>query len=96
MASQQNTNAKQEEINNGQRKINGQLCRVDWMLIEALRLLRIEMANLPDVGNKADFSKVDKMLEKAYKTSGAVAGIKPPGCEPQLVTDPNWTVIKAA
>lgn len=85
----------QQAINDGQRKINGQLCRVDWMLVEVLRLLRVEMRKLP-AANLLDFEKIDAILTRAYRTSGAVAEIRPPGCEPTLVVDPDWKIEKAA
>lgn len=89
-------NDPQKSINDGQRQINGQLCRVDWMLVEILKLLRVEVAKLPAGAVKLEFDKIDKMLTKAYYTSAAVAEIIPPGCEPRFVADPNWTINKAA
>ena len=91
-----NTNTTdQQAINDGQRKINGQLCRVDWMLVEVLRLLRVEIKKLP-AAHQLDFERIDAILTRAYHTSAAVAEIRPPGCEPTLVIDPNWTIEKAA
>ena len=95
-AAQQAFNDAQKDINGGQKKINGQLCRVDWMLVETLRLIRVEVAKLPAGAVKMDFEKIDKMLTKAYYTSAGVAEIIPPGCEPQIIADPNWTIEKAA
>jgi hypothetical protein len=92
---QEAINAEQQNINDGQRKINGQLCRVDWMIVETLRLLRVEMAKLP-AANLLDYERIDAMLTRAYHTSAAVAEIRPPGCEPTLVADPNWTIERAA
>lgn len=92
---QQSVTVDQQGINDGQRKINGQLCRVDWMIVETLRLLRVEMAKLP-AANQLDFERIDSMLTRAYHTSGEVAEIRPPGCEPTLVADPNWTIVRAA
>ncbi|HET8783890.1 MAG TPA: hypothetical protein VFM63_15860 [Pyrinomonadaceae bacterium] len=83
----------QQAINDGQRKINGQFCRVDWMLIEVLRLLRVEMKKLP-AAHQLDFERIDAILTKAYHTSAAIAEITPPGCEPTLTADPNWTVTE--
>jgi len=96
IAAQQAFNDAQKGVNDGQKKINGQLCRVDWMIVETLRLLRVEVAKLPAGAVKMDFDKIDKILTKAYYTSAAVAEIIPPGCEPQFVADPNWTIEKAA
>ena len=96
IAAQQAFTDAQKGINNGQKQINGQLCRVDWMLVEILRLLRVEVAKLPTSAVKLEFDKIDKMLTKAYYTSAGVAEIIPPGCEPQFIADPNWTIEKAA
>jgi len=85
--------AEQQNVNEGQRRVNGQLCRVDWMLVEALRALRVELAKLP-AAHSLDFEKIDNFLSRAYQTNGSVAEIRPPGCEPALVPDPNWTVTK--
>lgn len=94
-AGQQTNTPDQQAINDGQRKINGQLCRVDWMLVEVLRLLRVEIKKLP-AAHQLDFERIDAILTRAYHTSAAVAEIRPPGCEPTLVKDPNWTIEKAA
>ena len=83
--------AEQQNVNEGQKRVNGQLCRVDWMLIEAFRSLRIELAKLPGA-HSVDFEKIDHFLTRAYHTNGSVAEIRPPGCEPALVPDPNWEV----
>jgi hypothetical protein len=88
---QQEINTRdQQEINDGQRRINGQLCRVDWMLLETLRLLRIEIEKLPGIG-KADLQRIDEVLTRAYHTSAAVSEL-PPGCEPAVVEDPDWSI----
>lgn len=79
----------QDDINDGQRKINGQLCRVDRKLVEILRLLRMELAKLPEFA-AIDFAEFDTRLKEIYHISGAVAEIIPPGCEPQYPPNPNW------
>ena len=84
---QEELNAEQQGINDGQRKINGQLCRVDWMIIEIKKL---------PAAHQLDFERIDAILTRAYHTSAAVAEIRPPGCEPTLVADPNWTIERAA
>lgn len=91
----QESNNYQLKFNEGQARINGQLCRVDRMLVEILKLLRLEIAKFPGFAkaNKADFERIDAMLVKAYHTSAEVAHIKPPGCEPPYTADPKWTVI---
>lgn len=95
ISNQQTINAEQQRADEGQRQINGQLCRVDWMLIETLRLLRVELAHVPGIP-RLDFERIDAMLKRAYYTMAAVAEIKPPGCEPQFVADPNWTIEREA
>ncbi len=79
-------------LNDGQRKINGQLCIVDQTLIDILRLLRIALTKVPKLA-KEDFTKIDELLKKAYNASHAVAHVKPPGCEPVYPPDPKWGVM---
>lgn len=86
--------AEQIEINAGQRKINGQLCHVDQILVEVLKALKLEIAKL-SVFSKANFDEFNRLLEYAYKASSAVASVKPPGCEPAYTADPNWTPVSA-
>jgi hypothetical protein len=80
----------QEAINEGQKKINGQLCYVDRTIVETIKLLRLAIANSPVFG-KIDFDKVDRSLMHAYESSAAVASVKPPGCEPPYYGDPKWS-----
>lgn len=78
------TNAKE-----GQRRINAQLVNVDQMLIEIIRHLRAEIARCCAVSARsADFKKIDDMLNLASQTSGKVAHIEPPGCDPQYFPPP--------
>ena len=95
IAAQETINAAQAASNDGQKKINGELCRVDWMIIETLKHLRQILDQSPAMA-RADFENFDKWLKWAYYASGAVADIKPPGCEPSLKVDPDWTVKEAA
>lgn len=81
--------AEQLEINAGQRKINGQLCHVDQILVEVIKVLKLEIAKL-SAFSKANFDEFNKLLEYAYRTSAAVASVKPPGCEPAYTVDPTW------
>lgn len=68
----------------GQRRINGQLCHVDQRLIEILKLIKSELAKLA----KRDLKKIEALLDEVSKTSGRVAGIEPPGCEPSYPYNP--------
>jgi hypothetical protein len=83
------TPTDQEGINSGQRQINGQLCRVDRKIVEILRLLRLELAKLPEFA-ALDFAEFDTRLKEIYHISADVAEIIPPGCEPQYNPNPNW------
>jgi hypothetical protein len=61
---------------NGQKKINGNLCRVDWRLIQAL----IEVSNLLK-SSGADTSNLDALIAAADEIGATVALETPPGCE---------------
>lgn len=73
----------QAAINRGQRKINYALTVVDDKLIKALEALRDAVAALPAAHN-INLVKVNQAISEFYQISQQVAGIKPPGC------DPNW------
>ncbi len=81
---------KPQDAFEGQKRINGQLCRVDQMLIEIIKQLKIEIAKFPVFAKAADLKQIDAMLVEAYNTSGRVAHIKPPGCEPPYPPDSTW------
>ena len=71
------------EMYDNQRKINGQLCRVDWKLIEALRavlalLEKSHPALPPDL-----MEDLRRKIKSADYVSEKVAEIKPPGCDPE-------------
>ena len=68
----------------GQKRINGQLCHVDQMLIEILKQMREELAKL----TKRDLKKIGALLDEVSKVSGRVAAIEPPGCEPSYPYKP--------
>lgn len=72
----------QPEINKGQRKINYALTLVDEKLAKAIEALRDAVAALPAAHN-IDLDEVNKAIDDALDTSRRVAGIKPPGCDPQ-------------
>jgi hypothetical protein len=86
---------KPKDIIEGQRRINGQLCRVDQMLVEIIRQLILELAKFPAAA-RADLNRIEAMLVHAYQTSGKVAHIKPPGCEPPYTADPNWPLSSSS
>ena len=73
----------QAAINSGQRKINYALTLVDEKLTNALVALKEVIEKLPQ-GNKLDLGKVNAAIKEAIAIREQVAGIKPPGC------DPNW------
>lgn len=90
--------ATQEEINVGQREINGALCYVDWNVIETLEALIKALTNRK-VLSREDLEEIYKPFKKAYYMSPKVAGIDPPGCDqPPFahILESGETKIKAA
>ncbi len=90
--------ATQQEINDGQREINGALCYVDWNVIETLEAL-IDALKSKKVLSPEDLEKIYKPFKKAYYMSPKVAGIEPPGCDqPPFahILETDETKIKAA
>jgi len=75
-------NYTQADINKGQRKINYALTLVDEKLAKAIEALRDAIAALPPAHN-INLEDVNKKINDALDTSKKVAGIKPPGCDPQ-------------
>jgi len=73
----------QSAINSGQRKINYALTLVDEKILKAIEELRDAVAALPAAHN-INLVKVNQALKYATDLSQMVAGIKPPGC------DPDW------
>ena len=73
----------QGAINAGQRKINYALTVVDEKLIKALEALRDAIRALPAT-HHINLVEVNNAISEAYGYSHQVAGIKPPGC------DPDW------
>jgi hypothetical protein len=73
----------QSAINSGQRKINYALTLVDEKILKAIEELRDAVAALPATHN-INLVKVNQALKYASDLSQMVAGIKPPGC------DPDW------
>ncbi len=70
----------QEEINDGQKRINGELCRVDWRVINVLQEMRTVLAQLG--GPSLDLSAIDAAILEADLISEKVAMVDPPGCRP--------------
>lgn len=78
--------SKQKKINEGQTKINGALCFVDWHVIYSIKAL-VKALEDADVLTDAQLSEVKKALDQAYYTSEKVASIDPPGCDPNLLNN---------
>ena len=76
----------QEQINAGQKKINGALVEVDRRVIYALKdILAIvrTMSALPPIAphfRDFDFTSLEAALQEAGYSSHKVAEITPPGC----------------
>lgn len=71
------------EIYHGQQRINGELCRVDWKLIKALKAIYEILATLHPPVRDQLLAGLKAAIEEADVTSGKVASIKPPGCDPE-------------
>jgi hypothetical protein len=84
----------QQQFNDGQKKINGALCQVDWDVIYSVKAL---LKALKDAGvlTDAQLSKAKKKIDEAHDRSARVASIDPPGCDPALLI-PQQPDIKAA
>jgi hypothetical protein len=65
----------------GQTRINGALCRVDWRLLEALREVKAALAACAGCA-EADLTALTNAINAAAEISATVADIKPPGCNP--------------
>ena len=72
-----------DEIYYGQRRINGELCRVDWKLIQALKTIYEILATLRPPVRDQLLEALKGAIEDADRTSANVASIKPPGCDPE-------------
>ena len=72
----------QEEINAGQQKVNGNLCRVDWRLIKALEAVVDILGKIPEA-NCTSLASLKAMIKEADGISAGVAGDDPPGCKPR-------------
>lgn len=86
-----------DEMYQGQQKINGQLCRVDWRLVQALRLVHEIFESLrPQVRPPELLDNLKKAIDYADRVSSKVADIRPPGCEPPLREDGDPTYTSSA
>ena len=74
----------QADINKGQRKINYALTLVNEKLVKALEALRNAVVAIPGARQHIDLGAIDKAIKEAEDLRRMVAGIKPPGC------DPDW------
>src|SRR5215217_3327703 len=72
----------QVAINSGQRKINYALTVVDEKLAKAIEALCNALTALPPTHN-LDLKNVNEALKEFRYLSQMVAGIKPPGCDPE-------------
>ena len=75
-------NYTQADINKGQRKINYALTLVDEKLAKAIEALRDAIRALPAT-HHINLVEVNNAISEAYGYSHQVAGIKPPGCDPE-------------
>ncbi len=73
----------QAAINSGQRKINYALTVLDEKLAKVIEALRDAIAALP-TAHHIDLKGVNDALKEFRDLSQLVAGVKPPGC------DPDW------
>ncbi len=91
---QKKKNFTQQQINDGQKRINGALCQVDWDVIYSVKAL---LKALKDAGvlTEAQLRRAKKLIDEAHSRSATVAAIDPPGCEPALQI-PREPDIKAA
>jgi hypothetical protein len=71
----------QEEINDGQKKINGKLCQVDWRLLAAIREVRDVLNRHAGIA-EAELLMLDQAIQAADVLGAQVAKVDPPGCEP--------------
>ena len=68
----------------GQKKINGMLCEVDWMLVGALNQIATILENRGD-----NVAALRAWLKKTDDHSEKVANENPPGCTPRVRSGPG-------
>ena len=78
----------------GQQRINGELCRVDWKLIKCLRLIKDTLAVMHPPVPRDLLAEIQKAIDEADAVSDKVADIKPPGCIPDIREDPDDPTYK--
>jgi lactam utilization protein B len=71
----------QDDVNYGQRRINGALSNVDNWILYSIGKLKVALEQTPGL-QKIDFTELNRALEQAATQSKKVAEIKPPGCIP--------------
>ena len=71
----------------GQKKINGMLCEVDWMLVGALNQVAAILEK--DGENAAAVAALRAWLKRVDAHSEKVANEDPPGCNPRVRTGPG-------
>ena len=72
-----------DQIFYGQKKVNGQLCRVDWRLIQALNVVYEIFESLHPPVRLELLENLKRAIKEADDVSMRVADIRPPGCEPE-------------
>ncbi len=73
----------------GQKRINGELCRVDWKLVNALRAIYEILSTMHPPVRDNLLAAVKRAIDDADATSEKVASIKPPGCDPEKREEPG-------
>lgn len=74
-------NRMRETVWMNQKKINGNLCRVDWRIIQALQEVSDIIEKMPGA-DLAALTSLKKSIQEADEISEKVAGDDPPGCVP--------------
>ena len=74
-------NRMSETVWKNQKQINGNLCRVDWRLIQALQAVSDILEKIPGA-DPAALTSLKKSIQEADEISEKVAGDDPPGCVP--------------
>jgi hypothetical protein len=63
----------------GQARINGELCRVDWRIVQALKAVQEALAACTGCAG-VNLTALTDAINVAEGLSTRVADIKPPGC----------------
>jgi|SRR5688572_24644947 len=79
----------QSDFNEGQKKINGQLCRADWKIIKAMSLFYELLDEFRPKVCEEKLAALKAAIDEANSVSQKVAEITPPGCEPSFRQDPG-------